>query len=71
MDLSDVLIDESGSVGSLSPSSTINDTNIDDDDDDDFDDDDEEDTEKKTLNIRKPTTKELLDVEKEIDPFWS
>jgi len=69
MDLSGVLIDESGGVGPLSSSSTMDDVDIDD-DDNDFDDDDEE-AENKTSNIRKPTMKELLDVEKEIDPFWS
>jgi len=83
LDLSSVLVVEDGGNNSRTLSSDSSGDDDDDDDDDDFafdgedddddDDDDEEDEEAyadEDKGIR-TSMRELLDVEKEIDPFWS
>ena len=79
LDLSSVLVVEDGGSNSSSSRALSSDSSGDDDDDfafdgEDDDDDDEEDEEAYTdadEGIQKTSMRELLDVEKEIDPFWS
>ena len=57
MDISDILLEDGPSMGMMS--------------EDMAEDDENEDEDWSSSTTKKPTLKERLDVEKEIDPFWS